>query len=129
MNLTLKGVPRSKKNSMVIARNAKGRPFIMQGQSYQQYERDCLRQITGKYKQKINYPVNVACVYYMPNHKRVDLGNLLAATCDVLVKAGVLEDDNAKICVSHDGSRVLVSKEDPRVEITIEQVEVGPDAL
>lgn len=129
MNLTIKGVPRSKKNSMVIARNAKGRPFIMQGQSYQQYEKDSLRQITGKYKQKINAPVNVKCIYYMPNHKRVDLGNLLAATMDVLVKAAVLEDDNAKIVVGHDGSCVLVDKENPRVEVTIEQVEVREDAI
>lgn len=129
MNLILKGVPRSKKNSMVIARNAKGRPFIMQGQAYQQYEKDCLRQITGKYKLSINSPVNVKCVYYMNSHKRVDLGNLLAATCDILTKAKVLEDDNAKIVVSHDGSLVLVDKENPRVEITIDRVEVGPDAL
>lgn len=129
MNLTLHGVPRSKKNHMMIARNASGRPFIMQGPTYQQYEKDCLRQITGKHKLKIEEPVNVKALYYMDTRRRIDLGNLLAATCDILVKAGVLADDNAKVVVAHDGSRVLYDKENPRVEITIEPVEVEPNAL
>ena len=60
----------------------------------------------------------------MPTRHRVDLTNLLNATNDILVKAGVLEDDNCKIVVSHDGSRVFYDKENPRVEIEITEVEV-----
>lgn len=41
------------------------------------------------------------------------------ATCDILVAAGVLEDDNSKIIVSMDGSRVYHDKENPRAEVTI----------
>ena len=55
----------------------------------------------------------------MPTRHRVDLANLLAATCDILVHYGVLEDDNSGIVASHDGSCVLYSKESPRVEIVI----------
>lgn len=62
------------------------------------------------------------CVYYMPTRHKVDLCNLLAATCDILVKANVIEDDNSKIIVSHDGSRVLYDKENPRVEIEIKPI-------
>ena len=58
----------------------------------------------------------------MPTHAKTDLCNLLGATCDILVKAGVIEDDNSRIVVSHDGSRCLYSKENPRVEIFIETV-------
>jgi Holliday junction resolvase RusA-like endonuclease len=49
----------------------------------------------------------------------VDLVNLVEATCDILVDAGVLVDDNSGIVTSHDGSRVLYDKTDPRVEIEI----------
>ena len=62
------------------------------------------------------------CVYYMPTRHRVDLVNLLEATCDILVEAGIIEDDNYKIIASHDGSRVKYDKGNPRVEITLTEV-------
>lgn len=67
-------------------------------------------------------PLNMQCVYYMPTRHRVDLVNLLEATCDILVAADVIEDDNCKIIASHDGSRVLYDKTNPRVEITLTDV-------
>lgn len=59
----------------------------------------------------------------MPTRHRVDLTNLLNATNDILVDCGVLKDDNSRIIVSHDGSRVKYDKENPRAEIFIERVE------
>lgn len=56
----------------------------------------------------------------MPTRHRVDLVNLLEATCDILVKANVIEDDNCKIIATHDGSFVTYDKNNPRVEITLE---------
>lgn len=67
----------------------------------------------------IDYPVEVCCIYYMPSRRRVDTVNLLEGTLDVLVKHGVLADDNSNIVVSMDGSRVYYDKENPRTEITI----------
>jgi Holliday junction resolvase RusA-like endonuclease len=55
----------------------------------------------------------------MPTKRRVDLTNLLEAIDDILVKYGVLEDDNYNIIDNHDGSRVYYDKENPRTEITI----------
>jgi Holliday junction resolvase RusA-like endonuclease len=46
--------------------------------------------------------------------------NLQESTLDVLVKYGILADDNSNIVASMDGSRVLYSKENPRTEIEIE---------
>ena len=63
--------------------------------------------------------MNVRCVYYMPTRRRVDLTNLLEATDDLLVRAGVLADDNSQIVAAHDGSRVRLDRENPRVEIEI----------
>lgn len=93
--------------------------MIIPSAQYKQYERDCMWQMPQKAKQEIDIPVNVQCVYYMPTRRRVDLVNLLEATDDILVNAGVLADDNCKIVAAHDGSRVDYDKHNPRVEITI----------
>lgn len=114
---TIRLSPRSKKNSQVIARRG-NRTFIVQGKLYKQYERGCLKVIKPPEK-PIDEPINLQCHFFMPTRRRVDLVNLLNAICDILVKAGVLEDDNHNIVYSMDGSRVFYSKEDPRTEITI----------
>ena len=71
----------------------------------------------------INQPVNVAAKFYMPTRRRVDLTNLNEALHDILVHYGVLSDDNAKIIVSTDGSRVYWDKDNPRTEVIITAVE------
>ena len=124
MKLVLYGNPKTKKNSMQIFRNSKnGKPFLTQSKAYKDYARDCKKQITGKYKKGIDYPINLKCIYYRKSKHRVDLTNLLAATCDILTDCGVIADDNCAIVVSHDGSRVLFDKDNPRVEIEIEEIE------
>lgn len=116
--ITLLGPPRTKKNHQRIMRGAGGKPTIAQSKEYIQYEKDCLWQIRSP-PRPLAGPVNVRCLYYMPDRRRVDLTNLLEATDDILVKAGVLADDRSSIVVGHDGSRVLLDRQRPRVEITI----------
>ena len=115
--IVLTGNPTTKKNSQQIITNpSTGRPMVIQGERFQAYEQACLWQLVWQ------SAYNVQCVYYRDSNRRVDLGNLLAATCDILVNAGILPDDNFKVIASHDGSRVLVDKQNPRVEITITEV-------
>jgi Holliday junction resolvase RusA-like endonuclease len=118
MKLILYGDPRTKKNSQRLV-NAGGRYIPLTSKAYTDYERDCLRQITGDKQRYISSPVNVRCLYYMQTKRRVDLNNLLEASTDILVKAGVLADDNSHIVAGHDGSRVYYDKQNPRVEIEI----------
>ena len=61
----------------------------------------------------------------MATRRKVDLVNLLEATCDILVHTGVLEDDNSRIVTGHDGSEVRYDKENPRVEIEISEVKTA----
>jgi Holliday junction resolvase RusA-like endonuclease len=58
----------------------------------------------------------------MPTQRRVDLANLIEALQDILVAAHVLADDNCKIVVSTDGSRVFYDKSNPRTEVEIREV-------
>lgn len=120
MKIVLHGRPITKKNSQRIV-VAKGRKMILPSKQYLEFEKNCLKQITGKQKLNIQDRINMQVVYYMPTRHRVDLVNLLEATCDILVKAGVIADDNSNIVASHDGSRVLYDKTNPRTEIIIEK--------
>ena len=99
LELTIYGIPRTKKNSQIPAVNKKtGRPMIIQSKLYRDYEKDAIKQIEDLHKTwHIDYLCNCQYVYYRPTKIRVDQSNLMAATDDILVKAGVLEDDNWKI--------------------------------
>ena len=118
IKFTIPLAPISKKNSQRIMLNrATGKPFIMPSAQYKRYEREAAYFIPrGRH---INEPVNIKCLFYMPTRRKVDLTNLLEAIDDVLVTAGLLADDNFTIVESHDFSRVLYDKENPRTEITI----------
>lgn len=124
IHFTVKLPPISKKNSQQIMVNkATGRPFIMPSKKYKEYEQQALWFIPKNIF--IDYPVNVKCLFYMPTHRKCDLTNMLEAIDDVMVKAGLLADDNFTIIEGHDGSRVLYDKEDPRTEVYIEQINKG----
>lgn len=122
MKIVIPGRPITKKNSQRILRGRNGKPRIAQSEKYLAYEEEA-----GKFIRRparpIEKKVNVKCVYYMPTRHRVDLTNLLGATCDILVKYKVLKDDCCTIAASHDGSRVLYDKKNPRVEVTITEVQ------
>lgn len=121
--ITICGRPITKKNGSRIVINKKtGKPFIIPSKQYIEYEKDAGKQITCK-DLEIDYPVNMRCMYFMPTRHKVDLCNLIEATCDILVKYRVVADDNCEIVAGHDGSRVLYDKDNPRTEIYFEEIE------
>lgn len=125
IKITIPMPPVTKKNSMRILHSSKtGRPFIMPSQQYLDYEAEAVWHCKRAGVQRtIEEPVEVKCLFYMPTRRRVDLTNLLESIDDVLVKAGVLKDDHGGIIVSHDGSRVLYDKDNPRTEVYIADYE------
>lgn len=123
IKFTIPLCPITKKNSQRILINPGTRkPFIAQSEKYKEYEKACGWFIQGK-GEKINEPVTVKCLFYMPTKRRVDLTNLMAATHDILVKYQILSDDSYKIIRSVDGSRVDFDKENPRTEVIITKYE------
>lgn len=124
LKITIPLPPITKKNSQqILVNNVTGKPFIMPSKKYKEYEEAAMWFIP-KNKQ-INTPVNVKCLFYMSNRRKCDLTNLLEAVDDVLVKAGLLADDDYTIIQSHDGSRVYIDKENPRTEIYVTDTEQG----
>lgn len=125
MRITIPIAPITKKNSMKPRLDRNGRFLgMMQSDAYRRYEEECMWMIPGQFRTGIDYPVNVKAIYYMPTRRIVDITNLHSALHDVLVKAGVLQDDNSRIVVSTDGSRVLYDHENPRTEVEITRCNV-----
>ena len=123
--------PVTKKNSQQIIL-VNGRPRITQSRQYKKYEREALK-FLRPVALPIDYSVNVKCTYWLhPNKdgslpKRLpDLPNLLNATDDVLIVAGILKDDNCMIVRTHDGSIVMFDKDHTEcTEIEITRLEAA----
>ena len=94
----------------------------MPSKEYKAYEKHCAM-FMPKLEKPISNPVNVQCTFYRSTKRRVDLINLLECVADILVTYKVLADDNRNIMYAVDGSRVLLDRDNPRVEIGINEVE------
>ena len=114
--------PVTKKNSQQILINQRtGKPFIMPSKKYKDYVKQA-----GLFIPKRDKPLdglyNVKCLFFMPTLRRVDLTNLLEAIDDVMVEAGLIEDDCFAYIGGHDGSRVLYDKANPRTYVAIDEL-------
>ena len=124
ISYVIKLPPVSKKNSQQILMNKKtGRPFIMPSRKFKEYEEQAAWFLKPRPPRPIDCGLTVKCLFYMPTRRRVDLTNLLEAVDDLLVSAEIIADDHCGIVVSHDGSRVLYDKDNPRTEVTITRMD------
>ena len=113
MQIMIPLIPTTKKNHQSIIK-VKGRLMVVPSRQFTDYQKAC-----EPYMPTLDAPIELACKFYMPTHRRVDAVNLLQAVCDILVKYKVIADDNSNIIASFDGTRVLYDKDNPRTEITI----------
>ena len=122
--LTILGVPRVKKNNqaVVLARSKSGKyfPKKVDTPAYKTWHKNAVPQINlQKPTLEIDFPINLACKFYMDTAVKVDLSALYEGIQDVLVELNVLTDDNYLIVASHDGSGVFIDRVNPRMEIEI----------
>ena len=127
------GDPRTKKNSMIIAGTGARCPvckkfkkqWVRQSPQHDAWYKAASRQLADPPEKPISSPVNCCYLFYTETRRRVDGLNLEAAIDDLLVANDILEDDNSRIVISHDGSRVRYDPYNPRVEITITASDEG----
>ena len=101
--------------------------FIRQGTANHAYTVKAYPYLRPKPAAPIDKPVHVKYLFYMGTRRKVDKLNLQAAADDLLVLADILKDDNANIVKSHDGTRVLYDKQNPRTEVYIYDYEGDED--
>ena len=118
---------RTKKNSMTIAGSGPKCPacgkrkkqYVRQGHANTAYTAQAAQYLMPKPPRPLQGPVWIQYRVYMKTRRRVDDLNLYASLDDLLVKEGVLQDDNISIIRCRDGSFVDYDKEHPRAEIEI----------
>lgn len=128
---TIKGDPRTKKNHQMIAGagpkctscGKHRKQWIKQSEWHDNYADLAKWQLRPIPRRPIECMVNVKCLFYMKTHRVVDQLNLLATVDDLLKDVGIISDDNSRIIVGHDGSRVLYDPDNPRTEIIITRIE------
>ena len=133
IRFTIPVEPRTKKNhgniTCMFCKNSKKPcrkiPVLHPSKQYQKYEKDCRPFIPHPSFAPITGQVNVKATFFMGTRRKVDLVNLMQALLDIMVKYGLIEDDNSRVVVSIDGSRVAYDKERPRTEVEIIEIEKG----
>lgn len=129
--LVILGQPITKKNSQQMVDigrvcplcKRKERSLPIQSAPYRKYEKEAKTQICFKGPlPALAGSVWVKTLYYLKTAREPDLTNLMAATHDILERAGVIENDG--LIKSVDGSRIMPKdRQNPRCEITIQPYE------
>lgn len=123
IKLTLPFAPRTKKNHSRVVMRGKY-PKVLPSEQYVALEKVCCWYIKAHYNwqsEPIDTPINLECHFYKDVDRKGDLVGYLQAIQDILVKAGVIKDDNHKIVVSTDGSRVHLDRANARIEVIINE--------
>jgi hypothetical protein len=119
--------PRPKKNDHRIAGSGPKCPvckkfkkqFVRNGRKTTDFAFFAAQYLTPRPPKPIQGPVRLVYRCYRETKHRVDDLNLYEALDDLLVKEGILADDNINIIRSRDGSRCGYDRERPRAEIEI----------
>lgn len=117
MNLTILGPPVTKSNHQKIIQ-VRGRPMVIQSAPYRKWEKSALEQLARllPLAPATAAPVSLKAIFYR-ERRTGDLGNYLKALCDVIERAGLIEND--RLIHSFDGSRLAWDKTNPRVEFEV----------
>ena len=128
MTLVVIGPPRTKKNSLRVMRGKGGRPFVAQSREACAWEEIAILQLQAQ-RARFDARSPVPLPWVVPANLRAlvyrdravgDLGNYLAAVCDALERAGIVAND--RLVAGFDGSRLLVDRKNPRVEIELTEM-------
>lgn len=130
IDFTIYGKPVVKKNNQKVSVYNK-RPVKYNTPAYMHWENFAYSQLadvvkayermTGLKWKTIDFTVNMRARFFVPTFGVVDLSALYEGIQDCMKKAGIIEDDNAWLIISHDGSGVSKDADNPRMEISLER--------
>lgn len=123
MTLVVPGDCPSKKNGKRIITNPRsGKPMIISSARHNDWEKGAVATLALQFAgyRVTDYPVALGLTFYFSNKRAHDLDNVAASVMDVLTKSGVLEDDSTKYVTKLMLEFGGVDKDNPRVEITID---------
>lgn len=126
MNFTLTGHIVSKKNSKrAFMRN--GRQFVLPSLAYADWEKDALRQLTIQKVRPVQSPVSLKMNLWARDNRTSDLENKVSSIQDLLVKAGIIPDDDWKTLPEVSAIYMGLDKKNPRAEV--ELISLSPTGM
>lgn len=113
LEITLEGTIPSKKNSKRIVGRGK-RMFIISSKNYLEWEKEKADEIYGQPDEinAITTPIRLSITFSSSTKRKWDLSNKVESIQDLLVKVGVLEDDNWSIVQELEASFIPELKKD-----------------
>jgi len=119
MKITILGEVISKKNSRIPVKIGK-RIINIPSKAYKAYEKQALLQLEDEFPWDRRYPVIVETFFYRKTLRTFDFDNMQASINDVLVTAGIIEDDSMNHIIPKIKDRGWEKdKDNPRVQIEI----------
>lgn len=123
MHLILSGQTPAQKNSKQMALNRRtGTMFPVSNPIVKRWQAAVAKEIALKYRPTpFSERVQITYMFFVQDHRRRDIDNMIASINDALVKAGVLTDDSWQ-CLKILGADAQLDKENPRAELWIEVI-------
>lgn len=125
MKLTVSSSTPSQKNRKIISMNrGTGRPFLRTAPQVKAWHDKAVLELREQFKgyKIVDYPINLAVVFFYDSKRRHDLDNALSSIMDVMVEAGIITDDSTDYVDNIDISFGGYDKENPRAEIFIDEL-------
>lgn len=116
LQFTLPGIPKPKKNSKQIFFRH-GKMVVIPSALHKQWHEETMW-LLKKYQKYRFKQCGIKVWFYPPNKRRFDMSNAFESLADVLVDAGILEDDSASLVQRVELLYGGVS-ENPRIEVII----------
>ena len=122
MLIVIEGEVYSKKNSRQIV-GSKGRPRLLPSKQYMGWAESALWQLKvhPAVGRRWKYPLTVHFKFFRKTKRAFDYNNLSQGPMDLLVEAGIIKDDSMLYVTPCFSGGWVVDKENPRVEIYIEE--------
>lgn len=120
MDITIIGSVPSKKNSNKVS-CSRGFPQTYKTAKFKEWHEDAMKQLKLSCKgvKPLEKTSSITMTFYAPNKRKFDLDNRCGSVMDLLVDAGILEDDNWEVCPCIQLVFGGVDYKKPRAEIEI----------
>lgn len=97
------------------------RPMLFPSKNYKEWHTQAIRQL-AKVKPIVGPLYDITLKFFPQTHRKSDSTNKAESIMDLLVDAGIIEDDNWFICPKMRLEFGGVDKDNPRVEIELEWI-------
>lgn len=128
IKIFIPGQTPSKKNSKKLIITGDGRRRVMSSDFYEAWEKESLRLLrrSDLVGHPWRYPLRAGFHFIRNSRRKWDYGNLMQGPLDLLVQAGIIEDDDMNHIIPNGSLSWEVGKGREGVVITLEEIDAHP---